>query len=147
MRNMPISDLIARGAHKKCLPSRLSKNPQTGTTYWLNKSPSNQRTKGTILTEQYQQLSLGQIKLSKIHNCAWINWSINSLWFWSSIAWHKFHEPLARGPSRQHCAGQCATRTCKNLLQPSPLWLAFIVVCIYCALDSIIPSNLTIQQL
>ena len=41
----------------------------------------------------------------------------------------KSHEPTARGPSRHTARVRASpsSRACKNLLQPSPLWLGFIV--------------------
>ena len=55
---------------------------------------------------------------------ALIHCGLDSLWFGSIMDWLKSREPSARGPSRQ-----------RDLLQPSPLWLGFIVVWINCGLD------------
>ena len=62
---------------------------------------------------------------------AWIPCGLDQLWLGSNLT------SLQPGGQVANAHGRCAPRTCKNVLQPSPLWLGFIMACIHCGLDQL----------
>ena len=73
-----------------------------------------------------------------------VNWTKNfvQLTFvqYSPVVWidcglAQISRAFGQGAKSPTPRGRCAPRACKNLLQPSHLWLGFIVVWINCGLD------------